>query len=167
MPTDIVRLIICARKLSLLLLCLFLPTPYNYSSFWHQFLSPHAILLSTPQVEREPHFGLFAARSIFQVVWLSKQRSIMSSLSSLLEQTPEQLSSIPLQPPPDGMQPNFGDAETNSTPMYVVCSLFLAIMLCFFVNRIYTKSCIVRSYSWDDGKPQPHGETNTLSLLPY
>ena len=165
MPTDIVRLIICARKLSLLSLC------YAYFYLIHIIIqasgvfsfSPHAILSSTPQVKKSPTSDSLRPASILRVVWLSKQRSIMSSL---LELTPEQLSSTPLRLPPDGVQSNFGDAENNNTPMYVVCSLFLAITLCFFANRIYTKFCIVRSYSWDDGKPQPHGETNTLSLLP-
>ena len=76
----------------------------------------------------------------------------MSSI--LTELTPEQLSSTPVESPPDGVQPNYGDAENNNTPMYVVCSVFLAIMLCFYVNRIYTKIYIVQRYSWDDGKPR-------------
>ena len=74
--------------------------------------------------------------------------------SGLAELTPEQLSSTPAGSPPNDVQPIFGDAENNNTPMYVVCSLFLTIMLCFYVNRIYTKIYIVRKYSWDDGKPR-------------
>ena len=85
----------------------------------------------------------------------------MSSL--LAELTPEQLSSTPLRPPPNGVQSNFGDAENNNTPQYVVCSLFLAIMLCFFINRIYTKYYIVQRYSWDDGKSRSYGMTRESS----
>ena len=74
--------------------------------------------------------------------------------STLTELTPEQLSSTPAGSPPNGVQPNFGDAANNNTPLYVVCSLFLSIMLGFYVNRIYTKIHIVRGYSLDDGKSQ-------------
>ena len=77
---------------------------------------------------------------------------MMSSI--LTELTPEELASTPAGSPPSGVQPNFGDAANNNTPLYVVCSFFLAIMLCFYVNRIYTKIHIVRGYSWDDGKSQ-------------
>ena len=98
--------------------------------------------------------------TFFRIVQISKQRSIMSSF--LTDLTPQQLSSMPLQPPPNGVQSNFGDAENNNTPMYVVCSLFLAIMLCFFVNRIYTKIYIVRKFSWDDGKSRTYGIANGL-----
>ncbi len=63
MPADIVRLIICARKISLLLLChayLYLLHIIIRASGVFSF-SPHAILLSAPKVEKELHFGLFAA----------------------------------------------------------------------------------------------------------
>ena len=85
----------------------------------------------------------------------------MSYFSTTL--TPEQLSSIPVGSPPDGVRPNFGDAPNNNTPFYVVCSLFLAIMLCFYVNRIYTKIYIVQKYSWDDGNLRLYWATNGSS----
>ena len=74
----------------------------------------------------------------------------MSSILATL--TPAELASYPLQAPPTGVHSNFGEAENNNKPMFVVLSVFLAIMMMFFSNRIYTKSCIVRRYSWDDGK---------------
>ena len=83
--------------------------------------------------------------------------------SNLTELTPEQFSSTPAGSPPNGVQPNFGEAANHNTPMYVVCSLFLTIMLCFYVNRIYTKIYIVRRWSWDDGKPRLYWATNGLS----
>ena len=66
--------------------------------------------------------------------------------------TPAELASYPLRAPPKGVQSNFGKAENNNKPMFVVMSFFLAIMIISFSNRIYTKSCIVQRYSWDDSK---------------
>ena len=77
--------------------------------------------------------------------------------------TPAQLSSTPVQPPPSGVQSNFVDAENNKTPLYVACSLFLAIMLCFFLNRIYTKHYIVQRYQWDDGESRLYDMTRESS----
>ncbi|KAM0802497.1 hypothetical protein BDR22DRAFT_102870 [Usnea florida] len=77
-----------------------------------------------------------------------EQESTMSSTPA--ELNPAQLSSTPIQPPPKGVQSNFGDAENNNKPMFGVSSLFLAITIGFFINRIYTKSYIVRRLSWDD-----------------
>ena len=65
--------------------------------------------------------------------------------------TPEQLSTYPLHAPPDGVLSNFSNtAENNNKPLIVVTSFVLAVMLIFYTNRIYTKACIVRRFSWDD-----------------
>ena len=89
----------------------------------------------------------------------------MSSAST--ELTPAQLSSTPIYPPPKGVQSNFGDAENNNKPMYGVSSLFFAITICFFMNRIYTKSCIVRRFSWDDRRLHTYWVTRSLIWPPY
>ena len=86
--------------------------------------------------------------------------------SNFTELTPELLSSTPLASPPDAVQSNFGDAANRNISVYVVCSVFLAIMLCFYVNRIYTKIYIVRRYSWDDCKRGYIGRQMTWAELP-
>ena len=81
---------------------------------------------------------------------LFSSREIMDS--ALATMTPEELANYPARAPPEGVQSNFGEAENNTKPMIVVLSTFFAIMLMFFSNRIYVKSCIVRRFSWDDRK---------------
>ena len=73
----------------------------------------------------------------------------------LSELTPQELAfltSYPILPPPAGVQPNFGYAKNRNLPFFVVDSILLGVMATFFLNRVYTKSFIVRKYSWDDCK---------------
>ena len=76
----------------------------------------------------------------------------MSTDNDLSGLTMQELSIIPVRMPPNGVKSNFGDAPNNNKPMFAVTSPFLVIMALFFLNRMYTKSCIVRKYSWDDCK---------------
>lgn len=64
--------------------------------------------------------------------------------STLLELTPEQLSSTPTRLPPNGIH---SDAEINDRPMSVVSSVFFAISFCFSANRIY-----LGPYNWNSIK---------------
>ena len=94
---------------------------------------------------------------------LHAQWSARLTMSSIATLTPAQSSAYPLSAPPSGVQSNFSTtAENNNKPMVVITSLVLALMLIFYSNRIYTKACIVRRFSWDDGKicaPKAAGAT--------
>ena len=75
--------------------------------------------------------------------------------SDLAQLTPQQLSSYPLLSPPEGIRPNFGNAENRNEPIFVVDGIFLTFMALFFLNRMYTKRFIVKRFSWDDSKLHP------------
>lgn len=67
--------------------------------------------------------------------------------------TPDQLhalASYPLIPPPKGVTPNFINPVDHNKPLYIVTSLLFGIMTTFVIIRAYTKTYIIRSYSWDD-----------------
>ena len=73
-------------------------------------------------------------------------------ISKLTPQELAALSNYPMLPPPVGIQSNFANAKSQDLPFLVVDSLLLGIMGVFFLNRIYTKTFIIRKYSWDDRK---------------
>lgn len=64
----------------------------------------------------------------------------------------QQLATVTAYPPPVGIESNFVNPENRNRPLYVVTSLLLGIMILFIINRAYTKTFIVRKYSWDDRK---------------
>ncbi|KAL8719987.1 MAG: hypothetical protein Q9225_003079 [Loekoesia sp. 1 TL-2023] len=74
-------------------------------------------------------------------------------VSDLAKLTPQQLAEYPIRPPPSGVLSNFGDAADRNAPFFVVDTIFLVIMVVFFLNRIYTKQFIVKKFSWDDPSP--------------
>lgn len=62
------------------------------------------------------------------------------------------LSNSPAIQPPAGVESNFSNPENRNPLLLVVTSLLFGIMGIFFLIRVYTKSFIVRKYSWDDCK---------------
>ncbi|MCJ1470231.1 hypothetical protein MMC07_008876 [Pseudocyphellaria aurata] len=72
---------------------------------------------------------------------------------SLANLTPEQLNSlsnVPALQPPPGVVPNFLNPENQIRSFLVATSLELGIMTVFVLVRFYSKSFLVRKYSWDD-----------------
>lgn len=60
------------------------------------------------------------------------------------------LSNSPATQPPAGVESNFSNPRNQSQLLLVVTSFLLGIMGIFFLIRVYTKSFMVRKYSWDD-----------------
>ncbi|MCJ1394806.1 hypothetical protein MMC18_007686 [Xylographa bjoerkii] len=73
-----------------------------------------------------------------------------SALASLSPAELNALADYPALTPPPGVVPNFVNPENQNTPEFVVTSLLLAVMILFFINRIYVKSILMRKCSWDD-----------------
>jgi hypothetical protein len=65
---------------------------------------------------------------------------------------PSALQQLPALSPPDSVVPNFEDPPDKGSGLYVTAGVFYALMILFFVKRIYTKAVIVKKASWDDGK---------------
>lgn len=77
-------------------------------------------------------------------------RELSHMMTSLANLTPEQLSSYPALQPPPGVVPNFMHPENQNRPLLVATSIELGIMIVFVLNRFYSKSVLIRKYSWDD-----------------
>ena len=60
----------------------------------------------------------------------------------------------PLQPPPPGQTSNFIDPESRGPAIIILCSVFIGIMWPIFILRLYSKVWVIRSFGWDDGKPE-------------
>ena len=88
--------------------------------------------------------------------WLRSPRAggtfIPSMASSATSLNPAELASYPIIPPPPGVVSNFINPETHNLPLFIIPSLFLGVMGIFVLNRVYTKTCITRKYTWDDRK---------------
>ena len=78
------------------------------------------------------------------------------SSSNLSPQGIDVLSKTPAVQPPSGVVPNFETLENNQRPLIVVTSLLLALSSIFMLNRAYTKTFIIRKFSWDDRESTYH-----------
>lgn len=79
-----------------------------------------------------------------------KMRTTRSLLTGLTPESLDVLSNYSVIQPPAGISSDFLNPKTQNQPLLGVTSLLLGIMGIFFLNRVYTKSFIVRKYSWDD-----------------
>ena len=70
------------------------------------------------------------------------------------------MSEQPFLPPPRGIVPNYTNPHSIGQSLTITCSIFLVIMIVFVMIRIYTKSRIMRKFTWDDSMyPPPHDES--------
>ncbi|MCJ1243457.1 hypothetical protein MMC30_000654 [Trapelia coarctata] len=75
------------------------------------------------------------------------------SSSYLNDFSPEELNAltnVSAAPPPSGTTSNFTNPENNDRVFNIISSLLLGIMIVVFMIRMYTKTFVVRKYSWDD-----------------
>jgi hypothetical protein len=54
-------------------------------------------------------------------------------------------------PPPNGVTPNFKNAESRGSLQIAVTSVLLGLMILFFINRIWVKLFLNKKVAWDDG----------------
>ena len=60
------------------------------------------------------------------------------------------LSQIPAGDPPDGEQSNFVNPQSSAKALIILNVVFVSLMLCSVMIRVYTKGVIIRSLGWDD-----------------
>ena len=61
--------------------------------------------------------------------------------------------SVPLQPPPPGVTPNFANPDmTKYHRLVATLASTLAIALIFVLTRLWTRAFMVRHFGRDDGK---------------
>lgn len=73
-------------------------------------------------------------------------------ISPLTPQELQLLSNYPVLAPPEGMLSDFANPPNHGKPQIVVTSLLLCIAAIFVLNRVYTKTFIIRKYTLDDRK---------------
>ncbi|KAH7372291.1 hypothetical protein BKA66DRAFT_443641 [Pyrenochaeta sp. MPI-SDFR-AT-0127] len=67
--------------------------------------------------------------------------------------TPEALqylANTPVVPPPPGITSNFINPATRAPLQIWVTSILLVISMIFYLNRVYIKARLMRSWTWDD-----------------
>ena len=72
--------------------------------------------------------------------------------SELAELPPSILNTLPALQPPAGVEPNFVNPEDRAYLLTTVATVLFCLMVFLYINRVYTKLCIVHKTSWDDCK---------------
>ena len=62
----------------------------------------------------------------------------------------EQWNQIPALAPPPGQVPNFQNPGNVGPPCFIAASVFLGVMLVFYIARVYAKCGLTKKLSWDD-----------------
>lgn len=78
---------------------------------------------------------------------------ISQSSLALMDPSHMDLSHTPFLKPPPGVVPEFVDPVSQAPTVIVINVVWITLMLCFVVMRIYTKGRILRNLGWDDCKP--------------
>lgn len=73
-----------------------------------------------------------------------------TSLADLTQERLQSLSRFPALQTPPGVVPNFVNPENQKRPLLVTASLELGLAIVFVLNRAYTKTFLIRKYTWDD-----------------
>ena len=63
---------------------------------------------------------------------------------------PSLYASFPALEPPPGVVPNFIDPPDRGYTVIVVGAVLMALMVLFFMVRLYTKCFVSKRFSWDD-----------------
>lgn len=74
------------------------------------------------------------------------------SPSELAKLPPSVFDTLPALSPPPGVESNFVNPEDRAYILNSVATVLFCLMVCFFVNRVYTKLFIIRKLGWDDRK---------------
>lgn len=76
---------------------------------------------------------------------------LIENLGKLGDEALEFLAKTPVATPSVGVTPNFVSPSTRAALQTWTTSIFLAIALILYANRLYVKTKLMRTWSWDDG----------------
>ncbi len=76
---------------------------------------------------------------------------LFQNLGSLDEATLKLLAMTPVKMPPEGVTSDFVNPPTRAALHVWTTSVFLAIALIMYANRVYVKMRLMRAWTWDDG----------------
>lgn len=82
----------------------------------------------------------------------------IQNLSQFTDEQLEQLARTPFVQPPPGVTPNFVNPPTRATLQIWTTSIFLGIATMSYANRIYVKTRLMKTWSWDDGEFTLHSD---------
>lgn len=75
----------------------------------------------------------------------------IQNLSNLSDEDLQRLASTPVAEPPAGITSNFDNPPSRASLQVWTTSVFLVIAMMFYMNRLYVKTMLMKSWSWDDG----------------
>ncbi len=67
----------------------------------------------------------------------------------------QQLAKIPLMPPPPGKTSNFTHPQTRAALQTWTLGSLLVFTVVLFLNRLYIKTRLMRTWDWDDSELKP------------
>lgn len=76
--------------------------------------------------------------------------TMASQLTPAMLADTSSLRQYPAGEPPPGISPDFLNPENQGPILVAVGGLMISFMIPLLINRIYTKTCIVRKFAWDD-----------------
>lgn len=76
---------------------------------------------------------------------------VIQALDGLNAEQRAFLARLPIATPPPGVQSNFVNPPTRSAMQTWVTTTFLILAMVFYMNRVYVKIALMKTWSWDDG----------------
>ncbi|KAL1592053.1 hypothetical protein SLS59_009934 [Nothophoma quercina] len=74
----------------------------------------------------------------------------IQNLSNLSDEDLQRLASTPVAEPPAGITSNSDNPPSRASLQVWTTSVFLVIAMMFHMNRLYVKTMLMKSWSWDD-----------------
>lgn len=91
---------------------------------------------------------------------------IIQNLGNLSDEALKLLGKTPVAVPPTGVQPNLVDPPTRAALQTWTTSVFLAIALVMYANRLYVKAKLMKTWSWDDGMSSQETQLTAWRNIP-
>lgn len=76
----------------------------------------------------------------------------IQGLSQFTDEQLQQLARTPVAQPPPGVTPNFDNPPTRAALQIWTTSIFFGVAMILYANRVYVKTRLMKTWSWDDGK---------------
>jgi hypothetical protein len=76
---------------------------------------------------------------------------LIQALNGLSDEQRALMAQMPIASPPPGIQSNFVNPPSRTAMQTWVTTTFLVIAMVFYVNRVYVKTTLMKTWSWDDG----------------
>ena len=76
---------------------------------------------------------------------------LIQALNGLSDEQRALMAQMPVATPPPGIQSNFINPPSRTAMQTWVTTTFLVIAMVFYINRVYVKTMLMKTWTWDDG----------------